>query len=303
MKQEKRTWLIAALALAMGSQTALAQSTASAPTDAAAPTQTSTTSALMKNLREKLGASYTMWITGPTVADIDGQKGDGNNLTLDQFASVKYKVSSKWKIGFTQPWTNKVRSDSEGKRNLNFNNPYITASNSSLTKSEKYDTNLSGYVRYYMPLSRTSEESLGKRVDTKNGVVRIVLDPTKTFLDGKLALSGAVYIHRTFAGAKPAAGVVEQRDWRIYLYPKVSYEVSAKFTPYVAYFNDWEHVRLDQTRQGGGRWQSFNDTHSIELGFDWAPVAGLSVTPYISYGPKFQPRDSSIGLIADYAFL
>src|SRR3990167_4507858 len=137
MKQERRTWLIAACVLVLGTQSAFAQSNAGAPAAApAAPAQT-VASALLQNLREPMKASYTMWITGPSIADIDGKAGDGNNLTLDQFASVGYKVSSKWKISAAQHWTNAVRSDSEGKRNLTFNNPYITASSSSFTKSAK----------------------------------------------------------------------------------------------------------------------------------------------------------------------
>ena len=284
---------------------AASDSAAAAPVSApaAAPVQTSAADSASLSPLKRMSASYTMWITGPTVADIDGKAGDGNNMTLDQFASVGYKVSSKWKVSGTAFWTNKVRSDSEGKKNLTWNNPYITASNSSFTKSTKYGTNLSAYVRYYLPLSHASADNVGKRVDTKNGVVRLFIGPSKSFLDGKLVLTGDTYIHRSFAGARPSPGVGEQRDWRIYLYPHLTYNWTDKFDTYVAYFNDWEHVRLDATRQGGGRWQSFNDKHSLEIGLNWSPIKNLTLSPYLSYGPTFVPRNSDVGFIAEYAFL
>jgi hypothetical protein len=295
-----KSWL-GAMILMTAASTVQAQSTAPAPEPAAAGQ--STTSAVIKNIRERAKASYTLWVTGSSLESMDGKKGAGSNLAVDQFARIGYKVSSKWTIGVTQHWTNTIRDVSGNKENLVWNNPYITASNSSITKSTRYGTNLSGYVRYYAPFSKASAESVGKRVDTKNGVIRVVLDPTKTFFDGKMTVSGAVYANRSLASAPPSAGVAEQRDWRIYLYPRVSYEVSSNFQPYVAYFNDWEHVRLDKNRNGGGRWQSFNDKHNLEIGFDWQPVAGLNVTPYLEYGPTFVPRNSTVGLIAEYAFL
>jgi hypothetical protein len=267
-----------------------------------APVPASTSSTQSKILKNSI-ASYTMWVTGPSLQAIDGKTGEGSLVNLDQFAKLGYRVSSKWSVAFTQHWTNTVREASGNKDNLVWNNPYLTASNSNITQSTRYGTRLAGYVRYYLPFSKSSADNVGKRVDTKNGVLRVVLDPTKTFLDGALTVSGAVYVNRLFAGAVPDASVSEQRDWRIYLYPRVTYELTSKFQPYLAYYNDLEHVRLDKTRAGAGRWQKFNNKHNLELGFDWQPLARLNLNPYLEYGPTFVPRNMSVNLIAEYAFL
>ena len=274
---------------------------AEVPERAPAPASTSSTqSTILKNSI----ASYTMWVTGPTTGALDGKEGVGSKVALDQFAKVGYRVSSKWTVSFTQPWTNTIREAAGKDRNLMWQNPYLTASNSNITQSTRYGTKLSGYLRYYMPLSHSSADNVGKRVDTKNGVLRAVLDPTKTFADGAVTVSGAIYAHRLFAGEKPGEATSEQRDWRFYLYPRVTYQATDTFQPYVAYFNDLEHVRLDKTRAGGGRWQSFNDKHLAELGFDWQPIAGLNLNPYLEYPLSISPSPNmTVNLIAEYAFL
>ena len=267
------------------------------------PTQQSTSSTF-NTIRKNTSANYTLWVTGATLGAMDGTAGDGHSITMNQFLNVGYKLTDKWKVSLTQYFTNKLRSDSKGDRNLNFFDPYVTFSNSSLTKSSKYNSNLSFYVRYYMPFSHESADNIGKARDQKYGKIRVKVGPTKKFMDGALTLSGSTYFYKPLAGAQADDGTSSQRDFYIWFYPSLSYELSKSFQPYMAYSNLLNHFRNDKGRNGGSRWSKWSQNESVEFGFNWQPLANLDVNPYIEFaGPKWIIGETNVGLVLDYSFL
>ena len=298
MKRRINYWLLVAVAGIFFGINGMAQEN-----QVATPTQQSSSSA-WDTFKNNASANYVFWISGPTMGAIDGVENEGHNITLNQFAIAGYKLSNKWKASFTQYFTNSVRSDSKGKPNLRFFDPYVTFSNRSLTKSEKYNTNLSFYVRYYLPFSHESADNVGKARDQKYGKIRVNLTPSKKFLDGTLTVSAATHFYKPLAGARANASTTEQRDLYVWFYPSVRYELSKNFQPYVAYSNIFEHFRNVKFRNDESRWAQWNEKESFELGFNWQPTASLDINPYFeASGPKWQLKDANIGVAFAYSFL
>lgn len=267
------------------------------------PAAGSSSSSLVSTIRERARAIYTMWVTGPTVGALDGKVGQGEDLMLNQFAMVGYKLSSKWTMSATQYWTNKVRNQSDGSDNLTFMDPYVSFTNASVTKSTRYGTNLLFQARYYMPLAHESIDSRGTKTDNYNGRLRVRVEPSKTWADGVIQAKMTTIFVKSFASSEPLKSKESaQRDHILWLYPSVTFNIHDKFQPYVAYSNYIEHFQ-DRNRGGEGRWNSWNDKQNWELGFNWQPLDKVNINPYIEYAPAQKARNSSIGFIAEYAFL
>ena len=297
MKATKKYWAAAAI---FGAVCSMASTPAQAQEAAATTPVQKSASSTWSSIKENTSASYTMWITGPTLGQMDGQQGAGAGLTLNQFLSVGYKTGAKTKLSLTQYFTNQVRRDSEGKRNLAFFDPYITFSHSSLASSKKYHTNLSAYIRYYVPISHESADKVGGVRDQKNGKIRIKTGPSIKLADGLVSVAASTYFYKPFAGKVTD----NQRDLYIWFYPSVSVNLHDKFQPYAAYSNLFEHFRHDGGRDFGSRWGKFSAKQSVEVGFNWQPFSGIDINPYIEMGaPSWEVKNADVGLAIQYSLL
>lgn len=297
----KLGWLgILLSVLAASEGAALAQSSLPTSLDLA-PSSTST-SPILQAIRDRGKAVYTMWVTGPTVESMDGKTGAGSDLTLNQFAMVGFKLSSKWTVSATQYWTNTTRELKPTETNLSFKDPYVSFTNSSITSSRRYGTNLMAQVRYYLPISPESINTRGAGSDFRNGRLRFRIEPSKTMADGLIDLKLTSFFIKNLSSGQRNEGVTAQKNSVVWFYPSLNFNVSDSFQPYVAYSNYLENYN-DQNRGGAIRWNRFNEKHNLELGFNWQPAKGFNINPYLEYGPVFIPKASSVGLIAEYAFL
>lgn len=278
--------------------------TAAAATEGAADSGlTSQASSSSMSMRERFTGNLMAETLNSTFEAVDGTAGEGSNLLLVQYLALGYKLDSRWKLGATQYWTNTIRDNSAGKRNLEFYDPYVTLSNNNIWSNEAQGLKLSGYIRYYVPISHESADDVGRINDQKNGKFRAKIDPSKTFMDGALTAYGTTFVYRALPGSEPLASTPYQRDWYVWFYPRVSYKVTPTLSPYLGYSNVLTHYRGDKTRNGGGRWQKWNNDHQIEFGLEWQALASFYLQPYVKYNPELKLKDTSVAIIADWAFL
>jgi len=163
--------------------------------------------------------------------------------------------STSWELSTTTKKPKASRNTSSGA------DPYVTLSHSKLLHNEEMGFNLEGYARYYIPVSRDTQDGLnsgfiakdGGPNDVSNGQLRLYVNPTKTFLDGKLTLSGATMMNFKFSRlsaqerfdrqtaeiAKHGDDSVEAKSFRedAYLFfdPTATYSVSSKVDMYLEY--------------------------------------------------------------------
>lgn len=303
-----KKYLLAAAILSTLSATVAVAEDSTATTNAGS--QQSTFS-LESILAKKAKANYLLWLSGPKWKALDGTEGEGKSLTLQHFPSIGYKISSKWSVSATQMMTQAFDSD-PSKEHWTMNDPYFTFSNNNITSSSKYGTSLSGYIRYYAPFSQATNRGVAKYSDQGNGAIRLLLTPTKTFMDGAISLTGVTLVQTKLAksteaerAANPAnkghVGDGIREDYKFAFNPALEYDPSSKFGVYLEYFTGYFRHNT------AGHWTTFNNADTgqyLSPGINWMPTKKVLVNPYLSWGPtSYQINNADIGVQVQYTFL
>ncbi len=284
---------------------------ANADSAASAPAAQSSTSSALEALKKKVKLSYQAWLSGPTAKSLSGNSdGNGTNLTLTHYVGTGYRITKALSINVTQPFQQKIDEQPASVVDpLTSLDPYMTLSHGSIAGSEKYGTSLSGYLRYYMPLSRATNKSANafSANDAGNGAVRLLVTPSKSFMDGALSISGTTLVHYRLAKQSSqeravAKGTGTRNDYYFLFNPSISYDISSKVGVYVEYATG---TLTHNT--GDGNWTKLNNAdlgQYISPGINWQASKRLGVNPYVSWGPVFRGvKNTNIGVIATYTFL
>ncbi len=277
--------------------------TSTAPT-VGAPTSTAPSpwSSIKKNIR----GTYIFETYGQTVQDLDGVDGPGKNFTINHYFSLGYKVGSKWTISAAQMLGQKI-DDNELNDPLVVSDPYVTFSNSSILKNEKYGFNMNGFLRYYMPVSRATRQNANRASDEERGggMIRFMLNPTKTWLDGALSfnLLSQIYYYvpsRNDGERLAANGTPERMDYFLLFDPTLGYDFNETYSAYVVF----ESVLAHRTNgQGFTKFNEPNWGHNVQLG-SYLNYGSLTLNPVISMGPVYAGlKSAGLTFTAIYRFL
>jgi hypothetical protein len=281
-------------------------------------------------------ASYLLWMQGMHSESLTGTRPgmtDGTNLTFIHFFAVGANLGKGFSLKLTQPVTQNIdEKDETVKKQWQPGNPYLTLSHGKILSSERYAANLEGYFRYYIPVSRGTQDAMNKGfltsgfapVDNGRGAIRLFLNPSKSFLDGKLTFNGAMLtnihlnalskqerINRQAAelGKPGASGTLtgEREKLNVVINPSVVYSVNPKVDVYL----EWATGTL--RNDTAGRWTSINvddDGQYLSPGVYWSPTKKVYVNPYISYQLSNADTDKrldlthfDIGVQLQYTFL
>lgn len=292
------------LTAALAAPMAYADSTASAPNSSTS----SSTSQLLEKIGKNIKAVYEVDLTGPNTSALSGNKDGTTQLKLAHYPSVGYRIGSKWKVSVTQPFTqlidNKPESEAQA---FTTGDPYMTFANSRILGSDRYNANLSGFVRYYAPLSQAniSARKAASPKDTGNGRVRIFLDPSISFLGGDLSFDLTHNLYLRLASRNDqdriAANGNPYRNDMDYL-PDfyVNYQLTKSLQPYIEFAALLHHTT-------DGHWTHFNtpdDGFSINPGVNIAVSKKLLIIPSATFGPKFTGlANAGLTLQTIYTFL
>lgn len=280
--------------------------TAAAPTPSGTSTSEAAPTPFIKNVR----AFYEGYLSGPSAKSLSGNKdGSGTNLSILHTFGVGYRVGNGWSLGFTQGFSQTIdeKPSSEGDPWV-ANDPYVSVSNSSLWKNEKYGMNLYGYVRYYMPFSRATNRGADAAAvrDSGLGSVRFYLNPTKTWLDGKLTFNGVMLFQarlpkRSNADRLAANGSETREDFFFLFDPILAYTLNPKLEVYIEYATGY----LRHTTDGKlSKLNNPSDGQYAATGLYILVGKKLLLNPFASVGPVFRGvKNADFGLIANYTFL
>lgn len=310
MKRKLANWAPLSILMALTAQPIYAQ------TVATTPNAQETTASAGSFLKDKFSMSYTGWLTGPHIDALDGGvDGANSNLNIDHFYALGYKINSDMVWRITQDVTQQFGKtyDAPDQQAFVVHNPYTTLAHSHLYEDKNRGINVAGYIRYYIPVAnadRQGKNAPGMQKDQTNGLLRMKLDPTKTFLDGSLTISLMTFVYRGLAGKAPGEDVPNQRDWFVYFYPGIQYQATKTLAPYIRYSSVMEHYGQEKASNGGGHWQALTDNHNLEFGFDYNPTASITITPYTEFGAPgsgagkpWQFSKNTLGLIAQWDFI
>ncbi len=140
-------------------------------------------------------ANYLVWVIGPRTEALSGNKdGKGTALNIEHYFTVGALLAEKLTLNFTALVIHHIDEKPEEKeKQWQWSNPYFTLTHGKLFESERHAFKLDGYLRYYVPVSRNIHDNINKGFlnedggapnDTTRGEVRLLLNPTKSFLDG-----------------------------------------------------------------------------------------------------------------------
>ena len=282
----------------------------------------------LSSLSKNLKANYLAWLIGPSTKALDGDVGNTgyNQLTLIHYPSVGFKLNPKMTLMATTPVTQKFGAQSSEKpaEQLTPNDPYISLSHSALLKNEKLGFNMSGLLRYYAPFSTATNNGFATKTDARNGQVRFLLNPTKTFFDEKLTVSAQSFVQYRFARSSAQERIVKtgkdiQEDYYYVLDPSISYDFSAKFSVGLEYCSGY------MRHTSNGHFSNTGDTtygQYLSPNATWSPTKKLMINPYLSWGEsaassikafkmasydntsdKAFYKNMDIGMIVQYTFL
>jgi hypothetical protein len=284
---------------------AWADTSAAAPA-AASPTSSSSTSEFFSKLRKNIRGSYINEFSGPYVRAPSGNlNGDGTNLQMIHYISLSYILGSKWRVGITQPAY--MRIDEKPATEVDPfepTDPYITFTNTRVIGSERYGTNLYAYLRYYVPVSKSTINGANDYSvnDRGNGQVRFTLIPSVSLLGGALNLSGATFVQYRIAkhsSQERAAvkGDPKRNDMVFVFDPILTYTVNDTVEAYLEY-------AFDMTHSTDGKWTSWKKQDYVSPGLNLQLTKKLMVNPYFVWEPRLKElRNTAIGVTAIYAFL
>ncbi len=263
--------------------------------DAAA--STSVWDSISKNAK----ASYLLWITGPRSESLSGNvSGGGTSLGATHYLGLGYSLGKGYTLRLTNVVAQVIDEDDTNKP-ATISDPYLTLSLPPLIKLEQYAFAVSGYVRYYLPLSRSTQDgvNVGAKDDKGRGQFRIYLNPNKSFFDGALTFNFVNLFQFKFNANTPqerfdkatiqkaltgkgnlGSNVISYREDMYYVFnPSVAYAASSKLEAYVEWASLWRHTT-------NGKWSSVDhpsDGQYISPGVNWTPTKKVLVNPYISY--------------------
>ena len=288
--------------------------TAHADSSAAAGASSSSSSNLLSTIRKNLKASVLVSTFGMSTQSLSGNTdGTGRNLNQIYYPSVSYKVHPKWSLSAAQPLQYVIDENPNTER-LVVRDPYFTLSNGSIYKHEPMGINLGLTLRYYAPFSRATNRTVKGLTDSGRGQFRVYVNPTKTFMDGALTLSGMTILHArlnesTRAERQAKNGTTAREDYYVILNPSVSYDWTPKFSTYIEYASGYLRHRTTGGIVGNpltGRWTKFNDPalgQYVGPGAYWVASKRVSVNPYISWGPEFKLKKGSLGVDVNFSIL
>jgi opacity protein-like surface antigen len=310
--QRNFTWAVLAAAMFTAPAAfADSSSTVVVPTTTVPATSTASAASPAVSITKNMRAFYEMWLRGMNTQALSGNvSGGGTSLAITHTFGVGYRLGSKWAIGLTQGFTQTIDEKPASEKDpWVANDPYLMVSNTSLYKNEKYGFNLFGYVRYYLPFSRASSQNVAKaaRTDAGLGSVRLYLNPTKTWLDGKLTLNLVTLLQYRLASRSDAdraaanKGSSAREDWYFLFDPILAYTLNSWAEVYLEYATGYLRHSTD------GHFTKLNDASDgqyVSLGSNLLVGKKLLLNPYLSAGPVFRGvKNTDIGLIASYTFL
>lgn len=273
-----------------------------------ASADTASTADAGKNWFQKNGkASYLVWLQQMHTESLAGNRdGTGTNLDFDHFFALGARLNKQISLTATT-YASQIIDEDDKSRQWQVGDLYLTLSHNKLFHSDAHAFNLDGYLRVYLPTSRNTRDALNKGTarDAGRGAIRILFNPAKSWLDGKLTLNGLFYSNIRFnsmtpterydRGTRQAALDGETKptstreDMYVVLDPSLVYSVSSKVDIYL----EWCTGVLRHTTEGitngkavAGKWSSINhpsDGMYLSPGFYWNPTKKVSVNPYLSY--------------------
>ncbi len=277
---------------------------------ASAPATQSSSSNILQTLGKNVTATYQAWLTGPTVYGIDGgdANGTGTNLNILHYGIVGYKLGSKWKVSATQVFSQTIDEvPSAIVDPFVGTDPYLTFSNSSILKNERYGFNLSGYIRYYAPFSHATKAKVraASAKDNGGGQVRLYVNPSKTWLDGALSFTAQSLLQYRIASRSDQARILANRsanreDMIFVFDPILAYAFNSKVEGYVEY----AMVMYHNTHKTSNSWGKWKDNDVVSLGANLQLTKQLLLNPYTETPPRMkEAKNTKLGLIAAYTFL
>ena len=288
------------------SHTTFADSTASVAAPATGGSSTSSTAELFKKVRSKTRSNYVFEMYGMNSKALSGNTdGTGGTVTINHYLGLSYKIGSKWSVSVTQPFRQLIdQKPSTQVDPFVATDPYITFANSSILKAAPNNFNLSGYVRWYAPVSRETNQGASKasRTDRGNGLLRAGLNPSMTWMDGALNLT--VYNIFYYRWAQNSSqerflktGNPNRDDYYYAFDPYLTYTISKVFDVYLEYGAIMKH-------NTEGKWTKIKTEDYVAVGTYITATPKLTINPYVSVAPRlrgFQSMD--IGLTMVYALL
>lgn len=304
-----------------------ASATAKASDNSAAnyssPTMSSA-SQMLQTLKKNAKSYYLLEVAGPTIKSLSGNsEGNevsvggtqygGTNLTFIHYLAAGMKLGSKWTVMVSQSAAQYVDEVPVGTRDsFVMNDPYITFSNSRILAVPQAKFALNGYVRYYAPLSRLSNQRIDSAAPNEagRGTVRLTLNPNFSWLDGALALNFYNLFHYRFSAVSNPertaknGGSASRADYYHIFDPILSYSINSKVDVYLEYAAYMRHNSRPNAE--GKQWSRLDSEHSLSPGLYISAAKGLFLNPYISWGGEpslSRIGKSTIGLAAQYTFL
>lgn len=279
--------------------------TASAPSVGGSATQSST-SELLRKIRSKTRANYVFEMYGMNTEALSGNvAGGGTNLTINHYFGLGYKIGSKWSVMATQPFKQVIdEKPSSVVDPFSASDPYLTFSNSSILKSAPNNFNLSGYIRWYAPTSRLSQQRVdaASRVETGYGLLRAALTPSFSWMDGALSFNFYNFFYYRLAKNSSQerflkTGNPNRDDFYYIMDPILSYTLNKTFSVYLEYGAVLRH-------NTEGKWTNLKKEHYVATGLYINATPKLFLMPYISARPEARGfRSMDMGLIASYTLL
>lgn len=267
-----------------------------------------TISRAWERIKRDTFANHTFWLVGPNTQSLSGNKdGSGTNLTIIHYPQLGYRLGSKWKVSFTQP-LNQVIDENPKSPQFTPTEPYLNFTNSRILHSDRYGTHLTGSIRYYIPVAKSSYAAVntGSARDAGLGSLRIGLIPSKSFFDGSLKFSVTnLFLYRFNKNSKAQrierGGSEFRENFYFLVSPNLSYELNSNTEVYLEYATGYvRHTtngKLSKLNDPDyGQWISIGSSHQIGKSFN--------LNPYLSVGPVFRGlKNTDIGLLGTYAFL
>jgi hypothetical protein len=301
----KKFLILPAVLALLVSTNVLANSTASVPA-----TSSSSSGDLLAKMRKNVRGNYQLWFRGPRTTTLSGNtNGAGMNLIATHYLGLGYKVGSKWSVSATQSFTQNIDEiQNTTKDPFVANNPYLTVSNSRIWASDRYGTSLSGYLRYYAPLSRSAQRAadLAEVDEAGNGSIRLLLTPSKSWMDGNLTFSATSLVEyrlaaRTSAERQTIKDSPYRNDMIFLITPTLSYAFNSVVEGYLEYGFDLTHSTKGNVFT---KWGKYKDTDYLSPGANITVTKRLSLNPFLEFAPRVKDaKDMAINIVALYSLL
>ncbi len=299
----RKLFILPVAVVAIWAGAAHANSTASVP----ANSSTSSSSDLLQTMRKKTRATYLLEVLGARTKTLSGNTGDGTNITLNHYLGLSYKIGSKWGVGVTQS-AGQIINENPNDDPLVFKDPYVTFSNSNIWSSQRYGTSLTGYIRYYAPISRNTQRAVdaASRNEAGKGSIRMVLTPSKSFMDGNLTISASTLLQyrmssRTNAQRIAANGDPFRNDMIFLMTPTVEYSFTPKISGYLEYGFDMTHSTRGSLFT---KWGTYKTNDYVSPGANIQVTKRLFLNPYLDFPPALRDtKDMGISLTAIYSLM